>query len=286
MRRSAQIVGVAIAVLLCVAGIVWGALLRNSSHFLTVSFLNVGQGDAIFIETPHGRQVLIDGGPNSGVLRQLSSVMPWYDRSIDVVIPTHPDADHIGGLIDVLERYTVGMIVQSSVQGTTPLSDALERIIVDKKKQGTQRIEAQRGQIIDLGDGAYIEVFFPDRSVPNIETNTGCVVTKLIYGDTSFMLPCDAPAAIEKYLVSLDGKSLQADVLKAGHHGSKTSSSIAFVGFVDPEYAVYSRGCKNSYGHPHENTIATFKDFGVTTLDTCTHGTITFVSDGQKVNLK
>jgi competence protein ComEC len=147
-------------------------------------------------------------------------------------------------------------------------------------------ITAERGQVIDLGDGTYLEVLSPDRSVPNVDTNDACVVTGLVYGATSFMLSCDSPQNIEDYLVYLDGKNLHSDVLKAGHHGSKTSSSPLFVGFVHPTYAVYSRGCNNKYGFPHAETVATFKQFNIPTLDTCLDGTVTFESDGQKVLLK
>jgi competence protein ComEC len=256
--------------------------------------LNIGQGDAIFIQAPSGRQVLIDGGPDRSVLRELSQVMPWYDRSIDLVIGTHPDKDHIGGLVDVLERYKVAMIMQSSVLGTTPIWNTLERDIAKAKSGGAIVVTADRGQVIDLGpstrsgqgDHVYLEVLSPDRSVPSVETNTGCVVTHLIYGKTSFMLSCDAPQNIEKYLVYMDGASLHSDVLKAGHHGSKTSSALEFVGMVHPSYAVYSRGCDNQYGFPHEETIVTFARLGIPTEDTCTQGTVTFISDGKTVALK
>lgn len=287
MRRSSKILGFSIFFLLVFAIVVWVAVAaEDRSDTLTVSFLDVGQGDAIFIQAPSGRQVLIDGGSGRSVLRQLGKVMPWYDRSLDLVIGTHPDADHIGGLIDVLDRYEVSTIVQSSVQGSTPMWHTLEKAVDEEEKNGADIITAQRGHIIDLGKGAYLEILSPDRFVPDVETNVGCVVTKLVYGDTAFMLSCDAPASIEKYLVALDGKSLHANVLKAGHHGSKTSSSLAFVGFVDPEYAVYSRGCDNSYGHPHKDTIATFARFDIPTLDTCEEGTITFVSDGETLELR
>jgi competence protein ComEC len=287
MRKSVQVKGIAILVLLIVALCVWYAALREDRRgLLTVSFLDIGQGDAIFIDAPSGRQALIDGGPDSSVLRELGEVMPWYDRSIDVVIPTHPDADHITGLIDVLERYRVSYVVQSSVRGDTPVWATLERTIAAAEKSGTQVQTAQRGQVIDLGQGAYLEVLSPDRPVPNVDTNDGCVVTRLVYGKTSFMLSCDAPQAIENYLVALGTSTLKSDVLKAGHHGSKTSSSPLFVGYVDPQYAVYSRGCDNKYGFPNAETVATFAKFGIPTLDTCTQGTITFVSDGQTVALQ
>src|SRR3954470_6966475 len=108
MQKSSAVLGVAIALLTCLSLCIWYAAVREDRRgILTVYFLDIGQGDSIFIDAPSGRQVLIDGGPNSVVLRRLSEVMPWWDRSIDVVIPTHPDADHISGLIDVLSRYEV-----------------------------------------------------------------------------------------------------------------------------------------------------------------------------------
>ena len=281
MRKSSIVLGTAIFVLLCLTVCIWYAALREDRRGqLTVSFLNIGQGDSIFIDSPSGRQVLIDGGPNGSVIRELAQVMPWYDRTIDLVIPTHPDADHVGGLIDVLARYSVSTIIQSSVLGSTAIWDMLERSI---HAEGANIVTAKRGQIIDLGDGAYLEVLSPDRDVPNVETNTGCVVTHLVYGKTSFMLSCDAPQAIEKYLVALDGTSLHSDVLKAGHHGSKNSSAPIFIGTVDPAWIVYSRGCNNKYGHPNQETIDTMALFKIPTLDTCKDGTITFVSDGVTV---
>lgn len=285
MNKSTKILGTTILALLVVTLCIWWAVVQeHRGAALTVSFLNIGQGDAVFIDAPSGRQVLIDGGPNRQVLRELSNVMPWYDRTIDVILATHPDADHIGGLPDVLARYRVGLIVESSVkdeEGTD--AAALKRAAAQEVSENARRLVAQRGQVIELGDGAYIEILFPDRPVPDIETNTGSIVARLVYGDTSFMLTGDSPQSIEKYLVKLDADSLKSDVLKAGHHGSRTSSNELFVGFVSPEYAVYSRGCDNSYGHPHDEVVALFKKFEILTLDTCTDDTITFVSDGRNV---
>jgi len=209
--------------------------------------------------------------------------MPWYDRSIDLIIPTHPDADHIAGLIDVLQRYTATLVMHSSVLGDTKTFAAFNAAVANAEKKGTKDLTAERGQIIDLGGGVYLEVLSPDRALPHADTNDACVVTKLIYGGTAFMLPCDAPQGVEEYLVALGTSTLKADVLKAGHHGSKTASAPIFVGYVAPEYAVYSRGCDNKYGHPNQETIATFAHFGIPTFDTCKDGTVTFVSDGTKV---
>jgi competence protein ComEC len=284
MQTSARIKGAVVLVLFILAASVSFAAWRDDRRgALTVSFLNVGQGDAIFIDAPSGRQVLIDGGPDGSVLRKLSDVMPWWDRSLDVVIATHPDQDHIAGLIDVLERYQVDYIIRSSVEGTTTASSVLNGLVEGDAKRGAHILPALRGEVIELGDGAYLQILSPDRSVPNVDTNVGCVVARLVYGATSFMFSCDAPQAVENYLVYLDGNGLRSNVLKAGHHGSKNSSSPLFVGSVSPEYAVYSRGCDNKYGFPSPETVATFAKFDIPTLDTCEKGTVTFVSDGETV---
>lgn len=273
----------AFLLLTVVAAIWYAALTENRQKILRVSFLDVGQGDSVFIDAPSGRQMLIDGGKGRVVLQRLAEVMPWYDRSLDVVMATHPDADHIGGIPDVLSHFTVGLLVQSSVQDEEG-SD--QKALVAASGAARKAYIAERGDVIDLGKGVYFEVLFPDRAVPSIETNTGCLVGRLVYGNTAFMFSCDAPKQIEKYLAALDGGRLRADVLKAGHHGSKTSSDPLFIGFVDPAYVVYSRGCSNGYGHPHQETVAQFQRFGVTARDTCTEGTVTFISDGQRVTVR
>jgi|SRR3989338_6921988 len=291
MRKSVQVKGAAILVLLALTLCIWYAALQEDRRgALTVSFLDVGQGDSIFIQAPSGRQVLIDGGSSASVLRSLSRVSPWYDRSIDVVIPTHPDQDHIGGLIDVLARYRVDTVIHSSVQGDTKTFAAFTAAVTEEHARD---VVGKRGQVVDLGKGAYLEILSPDRDVPRVDTNDGCVVARLVYGTTAFMLSCDAPQSIENYLVALastplgtSGGSLRANVLKAGHHGSKTSSSPLFLGYVAPEYGVFSRGCNNKYGHPAAETVATFARFGIPTFDTCTDGTVTFVSDGKTVRKK
>jgi|SRR3989344_3310267 len=281
MRPSVQIQGLVVLFLFLVTLGIWYAIFREDRHgILTVSFLNIGQGDAIFIDVPSGRQVLVDGGPDRSVLRELGKILPWWDRSIDVVVATHPDADHISGLVDVLQRYRVEHIFHPGVEKNT---GPAESMLLSVASEGAEETIARRGQIIDLGSSAHIEILFPDRDVSRVETNTASIVARLVYGDTSFMLTGDSPQGIEEYLAALDGSSLHSNVLKAGHHGSKTSSSELFVGFVGPEFAVFSRGCENRYGHPHAEIVTLFKRFEIPALDTCTDGTVTFVSDGQTV---
>ncbi len=289
MQARSRLLALALGVLAVIAGAIALALMHQDGGLLRVSFLDVGQGDAIYIRAPSGREALIDGGPaDGGILRRLGEVVPWYDRTIDVVMPTHPDADHIAGLISVLSRYEVSYIVHSSVAGDT---DTARRLVSAMRAEGAQDIVAMRGQVIDLGSShasgqgahAYLEVLSPDRVVTGVATNDGCVATRLVYGETAFLFDCDAPQSVEKYLVSLDGKALKADVLKAGHHGSRTSSAPLFIGMVDPQTAVYSRSCDNTYGFPHRETIETMARFGIPVLDTCEEGTISFRSDGKRV---
>lgn len=251
---------------------------------LTVSFLDVGQGDAIFIQTGDGVELLIDGGPDSSVLRGLGNQMPFWDRRIDAVVATHPDKDHIGGLVDVLKRYDVGTIVESGVSHDTSFTRSFEK---GSQSENAARILARRGMRLQLGKDAYADVLYPATNVSNLkETNAGSIALRVVYGETEFMLTGDAPSSVEKLLVATYGEKLQSDVLKAGHHGSKTSSVESFVRAVNPKYVIYSRGCDNSYGHPHETVVALFQKLEIPTLDTCREGTITFVSDGKAFYLK
>lgn len=283
MRRPLVLLAIVLVLFVATLG-VWGALIEvERPRGLRVHFLNVGQGDAILVESPSRKKMLIDGGRDRAVLRELSAVLPWWERTIDVVLATHPDADHVGGLFEVLKRYKVHLILQSGVQHDTPQVESLMAMIAREKSNGAQEVLARRGQVVDLGGGVLVEILFPDRDVSSLETNTASIVARVVYGDTAFMLTGDAPQRIEEYLVLLDGERLDADVLKAGHHGSNTSSALAFVGYVSPRWGVFSRGCENSYGHPHQEVVTLFERFSIETRDTCLDGRVTFTSDGRTV---
>jgi|TARA_Y100000310_G_scaffold75933_1_gene72357 competence protein ComEC len=261
---------------------IWSVIFTQEKDILTVAFLNVGQGDAIFIEAPNGNQILIDGGPNKSILRQLSKMMPFYDRSIDVVLATHPDRDHIGGLPDILQRYKVDFILDSGKVGE---SAAYEELVRLTELEEIEYIEAKRGMVVVLDNDVHLNILFPDRDVSEVESNTSSVITQLVYGETEFMLTGDSPKSIEEYLVMLDGANLESDVLKVGHHGSKTSSSEIFLGYVVPKYSVISAGKDNRYGHPHEEITKLLERFGTTILGT-QEGIIIFESDGENIIVK
>lgn len=267
--------------LLLVNIFIWYAVsLEDRQGIIKVAFLDIGQGDAIFIESPNGNQILIDGGANKKVLKELAKVMPFYDRSIDMVIATHPDKDHIGGLPEVLKNYKTDMILEPGVSSDTGAYQELERVIFDKK---LPRILARRGMALNLGDGARLNILFPDRDTKGWETNTASIVAKLTYGDNSFLLTGDSPIKIEQYLSQVDGRNLKSDVLKAGHHGSRTSTSESFAGLVSPQYAVISAGKDNRYGHPHKEVLDTLDKVKAVIFKTYEQGTIVFTSDGESI---
>ncbi len=247
---------------------------------LTVSFLDVGQGDAILIETPDGKEMLIDGGPNSSAMQALSESRGLFDNEIDAVLATHPDLDHIGGLVDVLERYTIGTIIMTENEGA---SSAATTFATAVQKEGAEIILANAGQVWQLGARTTIQVFSPTGDESMWESNTASIVVRVVYGTTSFMLTGDAPSEIEDYLVATYSTQLDSDVLKLGHHGSKTSTSDMWLDAVTPEYAVVSAGIDNRYGHPHQDVMQRVFKRNIKTSHTGTDGTVVFQSDGQSV---
>ena len=261
---------------------VWTTMLRANGATLTVAFLDVGQGDAIFIESPSGNQVLVDAGANAAVLRGLAERMGFFDRTIDLVIATHPDKDHVGGMREVLGRYRVLGVMDPGISGGTAIFKEYER---RADAEGAARLVARRGQTIDFGDGVVMHILFPDRDMTGVETNAASVTARMVYGETEVLLSGDAPQSIERYLLMLNKTALASDILKAGHHGSKTSSDAQFVAAVSPDYAVISAGKDNSYGHPHQEVIDTLTAAGATILETSKRGTIVFTSDGATVHL-
>lgn len=273
-----------LGVLIVILGAVWIAPLLHIStaaqSYLTVTFLSVGQGDAILIETPDGVQALIDGGPDATVLRELTATLPWFDRTLDLILSTHPDKDHIGGLVDVLQRYKVATIISTENTGETLTAANFHKAL---NQEGAGVVMARAGQIYQLGASTTLTIFSPANDPSMLESNTASIVAQLHYGDIDFMLTGDAPESIERYLVGAYGNQLKSEVLKLGHHGSKNSSSDEFLTVVAPNYAVVSAGKDNTYGHPSPETVARVRDHNIPIVSTIDEGRITFESDGKTV---
>ncbi|MEK7552372.1 MAG: MBL fold metallo-hydrolase [Patescibacteria group bacterium] len=272
-----------VSLLILVNVFVWYVVAWEQNDKLLVYFLDIGQGDSIFIKSPSGNKMIVDGGPGKTVLQELSKVLPFHDRKIDVVVSTHPDKDHIGGLVEVLKNYDVDFEIDPNVNAETAVLGNFE---VALSKKDTKRIVARRGVTVDLGGGAKFIILFPDRDVLDVETNVASIVGKLVYGEKSFLLTGDSPQSIEEYLVYLDGENLESDVLKIGHHGSRTSSATSFIETVNPRYAVIQAGKDNSYGHPHKEVIDILNSHNIEILGTYDLGTILIESDGKNLDVR
>ncbi len=246
---------------------------------LHIHFFDVGQGDATLIVTPSGQQVLIDAGYFPSIINaHLGRTIPFWDREIDMVIATHPDADHVTGLPEVFERYRVGQFVyDGNLEGTSLLYDAtIEQVV----QRGIPQHRAQAGEVIVIDDGVRLEVVHPGGVLDDEVRNNNSVSLRLVYGDFSALLSGDAERAAEGEMVA-SGVPLGAVVYKVGHHGSDTSSTQSFLDAIRPKIAVISAGQDNKFGHPHTSVVDRLHAMGVSVLSTAELGTIEVVTDGE-----
>jgi competence protein ComEC len=245
------------------AGVHWSRLPHGK---LVVNFLDIGQGDAILLSLPTGEHVLVDGGPEQLVLEELGEVMPFLDRKIDLMVLTHPHADHIMGLVQVLKRYEVEEVLLSGVNYWSSIYDEFLREI---RRQNIPTQVAQADDDFSIGSVNF-DILFPFESMlgDNLSNlNNGSVIMKIIYKDQSLLLTGDAEIEVEEALVEAHDRGdidLRADVLKSGHHGSRTASSWEFLERVQPTTAVIQSGVDNSFGHPHEETLTSYFRMGLT----------------------
>ncbi len=264
----------------------WYAFPKNtSSNELSVYLLDVGQGDAMYVRAPDGSDMLIDGGPagyksETPLIRELKNVMPFDDKHIDVLVVTNPDADHFAGFNDLLKSFSVGAVIESGTHSDTKTYKTFQSIVSEKK---IPRVLAKNGMrvVLDKNYGVEYDVLFPDRNVSEFSRNDGSIIGKLVYGTKSFMLTGDATSYTEGLVLAANKQEgLKSDVLKVGHHGSRTSTSQKFLQTVYPEYAIISASRTNRYGHPHPEIVNRLKDFSVQILGTYQNGTIKCITDG------
>ena len=256
----------------------------NGPSYLKVDFLSIGQGDSEFIQTPANNKILIDGGPDSSVLGKLNNILPFWDREIDLVILTHPDSDHVDGLIDVLQKYKVDNILWTGIKIDTGTYQKWLEVVAQQKKKGAKVIIAESGEEIKSGNVA-IDILSPVDSLNGQffkEDNDTGVVSKLIYGKNSFLFTADIDNKQEQKLVD-DKCDLQSDVLKVAHHGSKYSSSDIFLAAVEPKVAVISCGKGNHYGFPTSEVLNRLQNFGIQIKRTDEDGDVEFLSDGNTI---
>ena len=244
--------------IILLVGYWWYALVWSTAPTGTgevqVHFFDVGQGDAILIETPNRRQVLIDAGRGIEILNELNSVLPAHDTKIDVLVMTHPDADHIGGFVPVLQRFAVQTIITSFVETNTSVYRKVLEGMAKQEEDGTEVYTITQAQTFTLDDVRF-DILWPlGREVQ--ETNAASVVVLATYGDMNVLLTGDANKAVEDRLVKVFGERIRdIEILKAGHHGSKTSTSAKFLNHTAPSAVIYSAAKNSQYGHPHESVI-------------------------------
>ena len=274
--------------LLIVAILVWSAALTMPDDRLHVSFLDVGQGDAILIQTPNGQDILIDGGPDPQEINlELSEQLPFWDRTIDLVVCTQPHADHVTGLIDVLQRYRVKRVLDPGVPYDSAIYQEWLRLIEDREIEYSI---ARSGQEIDLGNGIKIEVLNPPESLwegTGDDVDNNGVVLRLSWGQVSFLFTADIREEAEFELIG-QRANLRSTVLKVAHHGSDTSTSQQFLAAVAPEVATVSVGVNNTFGHPSPEVLERLTDrLGEDNVyRTDEDGTIEFITDGQALWVK
>ena len=240
---------------------------------LSVHFIDVGQGDSILIDLGE-TEVLIDGGGKSpGVVSYLNH---YVEGALEVLVATHPHADHIGGLIAVLDKFEVEEIW---LNGDTSTSKTCQEFMSRVNAEGASINEAMRGQSIEEDALSFI-ILHPTKPLTD-DTNNNSIVLRLSYGSIDFLFTGDAEKEAEAGILQ-SGQTLQADILKVGHHGSRTSTSAEFLNTVKPQIAIYMAGKGNRYGHPHQETIDALTKAGAKIYGTDINGTIIITTDGEK----
>ena len=256
---------------------------------LHVTVLDIGQGDAILVESPDGRTMLIDGGPDPELtLRRIGANLPFFARRIDLLVLSHPHQDHVAGLVDVLDRFRVGAVLHAGIPFGNP---AYDRLLTDAATTGVRIAVLRTGQALDLGGGTTARVLYPTQEdaeapLPEGDINNGSVVLRLELGGFAALLTGDAEAPIESVLASR-GLLEAVDVLKVGHHGSNSSTTPDLVDAINPSVAIISVGADNEYGHPAPETLATFASRpGIAVFRTDLQGDVEVVTDGTTLRVR
>ncbi len=260
------------SILIAIGLAIWFSLTWQSVHNVRVTFLNVGQGDAILIQAPGGYDVLIDGGPDTTVVEKLGERLPYFDRTIELLVVTHPDSDHVAGLVEVSRRYRVQRLLGTLVADELP---AYNLLFEQLSEQGTDKIAAQPGMSFNLPEANLTVLGPPGNHVGETpkDSNELSVVVRLDSQDHSFLFTGDADFKEEAEILVLP-ESVQSDVLKVGHHGSKSSSSEQWIKAVQPVFGIISAGLDNRYGHPSQETIERLEKVGVVIHSTIEEGDI------------
>lgn len=251
---------------------------------LHVYALDVGQGDSVLIQTPAREYILVDGGPDDRVVQKLSEIMPFYVRSIDVMVLTHPHADHINGLVEILKRYQVRRVMMTGVSYPYSGYNVFLKLVREKEipilfVDGSRDFRLH-GVILDI---LYPFTAIQGRSFENL--NNSSLVFRLIYGGNIFYFSGDLEMEKELELVER-GLDLRANVFKAGHHGSRTSNAELLLEKMKPQAVMISCGIENTFHHPHPETIQHFLERNIQVFRTDLQGTVEATSNGREISVR
>lgn len=269
-----------IVILIIIISLATFWFLYQPNEYLEVDWLDVGQGDAELIKTPHGKVILVDGGPDKKVLQRLGENLPFWQNKIDLIILTHPHDDHFGGLTEVLKRYQVKNLLYTNVK-CSDLGYQNFLKVVDEKK--VNKI-IMNGQDIVTIDSINLMLLYPFTSLAGqtySNANNTSIVFRLNYKDINLLMTGDAEKSVEQELVSKASQDLKAQILKLGHHGSDTSSTENFLKIVNPLMGIISVGKDNKFGHPVPITLRRLERLGINFVRTDQSGTIKTLTNGQ-----
>lgn len=250
-----------------------------SNHNLRFHFIDVGQGDSSLIITPKGNTILIDAGDEAHAKKVVSYVREQGIEKLDLVIATHPDADHIGGMDKVIKNFDIDVFAMPDVSAKTNQYKQIQRELKAKKMKTTRLYQ---GDEVQIDDDIDFEILSPVKGKKYDDTNEYSIVAKIVYKDTSFILMGDATMENEVDIIN-NVPDIDIDVLKLGHHGSSTSSSDYFITKTSPKIAIISCGKNNKYGHPHQEVMRVLKKHEVTPYRTDEMGDIVITSDGKEI---
>jgi competence protein ComEC len=253
---------------------------RLKDKLLHVIFCDVGQGDGVYIRTPEGSDIVIDGGPDNSILLCLRDNMPFWDRTIELVILTHPDADHYTGLVSIEEHYSIKSFATSFTQKDTPGYQTLSDELLE---QGSEQRVVCQGDKFSFKEGIRLDVVWPKScALGSTDKNDNSVVTLLTYKELQILLTGDAEEHIGDFYQADVG---DIDILKVPHHGSKDGVDEDYLEALKPEVAILSVGSKNRYKHPSAEIMELLEQSNIKTYRTDRQGSIRISSDGESFNI-
>ena len=269
--------------MLMVVVVILGLLVwKLPDGLLHVWVLDVGQGDAILAESPVGEWMMIDGGPDSMAVKKMGEILPFYVDKIDLVVLSHPHADHLNGLIEVIKRYKVKTVLMTGARYNYGAYDEFYKLL---KMRGVEVIFTDGESDLKMGKIGF-DIIYPQKSIEGSgfnNINNSSIVLRLIYGNKRLMFSGDLEMEKEQEIVEQTQLNLGADLVKAGHHGSRTSNTLDWLTRIHPQWAIISCGVDNGFKHPAPSTVERFLSLGAGVWRTDIDGTVQIVSDGDKL---